>query len=145
MNLKWFLIISKIVVACSSFIFLWRCKPSLIVASSALPFYVSLAIQHIGQLKQTCMLFLVSPQHPEMPLLLLLTTPVRILRTSGYQLQNACESLPLMRKKSEDQEKYLEFIESINPSDISVYFCNIIWGLFWDKISGWTSYSWVTL
>lgn len=45
-------------------------------------------------------------------------------------------STPLMGKKSEDQEKYLQSIESINLSDIFVYFCNIIWGLLWDKISG---------
>lgn len=45
-----------------------------------------------------------------------------------------------MGKKGEDQEKYLESIESINPGDIFVYFCNIIWGLLWDKISGWTGF-----
>lgn len=72
---------------------------------------------------------------------LLLTTSTVMLQTSGCQLQNLFGSTPLMGKKSEDQEKYLEFIESINPGDIFVYFCNIIWGLLWDKISGQTGFS----
>lgn len=63
-----------------------------------------------------------------------------MLQTSAYQLQNLFGSTRLTGKKGKAQEKSLELIESINPGDIFVYFCNIIWGLLWDKISGRTGF-----